>query len=156
MHTLRNRVTMNCQIRLAQLSDAQEIAILSKELGYPATTAEISDRLELLLPNPMHLVLVAEATDNSSLLGWLASERRITLESGVRFEIVGLVVSERARRQGIGRALLEASERWVVGHSGSNVNVRSNILRPESHGFYESLGYVRKKTQHAYYKNLAV
>jgi len=155
MHT-QDRVAMNYQIRPAQLSDAPEIASLSKEWGYPATTIEIGQRLELLLPNPMHLVLVAEAVDGSGLMGWLASEQRITLESGSRFEIVGLIVGERARRRGIGRALLGAAEQWVIRQSGNSVNVRSNILRPESHGFYESLGYVRKKTQHAYCKNLAV
>jgi hypothetical protein len=32
--------------------------------------------------------------------------------------------------------------------------VRSNVARAESHPFYERLGYVRTKTQHAYRKRL--
>ena len=33
--------------------------------------------------------------------------------------------------------------------------VRSNVTRPESHPFYERLGYERIKTQHSYRKTLA-
>jgi hypothetical protein len=34
------------------------------------------------------------------------------------------------------------------------VSLRSNIVRPESHAFYEKIGYARFKTQHAYRKRL--
>ena len=34
------------------------------------------------------------------------------------------------------------------------IAVRSNVARTESHPFYERLGYVRTKTQHAYRKHL--
>jgi hypothetical protein len=34
------------------------------------------------------------------------------------------------------------------------MTVRSNVVRAESHPFYERLGYVRSKTQHAYRKHL--
>jgi hypothetical protein len=33
--------------------------------------------------------------------------------------------------------------------------VRSNVDRADSHPFYERLGYVRAKTQHAYRKRLS-
>jgi hypothetical protein len=32
--------------------------------------------------------------------------------------------------------------------------VRSNVVRAESHQFYERLGYARVKTQHAYRKRI--
>ena len=35
-----------------------------------------------------------------------------------------------------------------------NVSVRSNVVRLESHPFYERAGYVRVKTQHAYWKRI--
>jgi hypothetical protein len=35
-----------------------------------------------------------------------------------------------------------------------SISVRSNVARLESHPFYERLGYVRTKTQHAYAKQL--
>jgi hypothetical protein len=42
----------------------------------------------------------------------------------------------------------------VLDQSGNGIVVRSNVLRPESHGFYESLGYIRTKSQHVYSKCL--
>ncbi|WP_243286980.1 GNAT family N-acetyltransferase [Geothrix terrae] len=146
---------MSHRIRSANLSDASEIARLSDALGYPAGREEIVRRLALLLPNPSHLVLVAEPLEGHGLLGWLAAERRITLESGIKFEIVGLVVDGTVRRSGIGKALVRAAEAWVLDQSGASLGVRSNVLRPESHGFYESLGYLRKKSQHVYHKSLS-
>ena len=35
------------------------------------------------------------------------------------------------------------------------MTVRSNVVRHESHPFYERVGYERTKTQHAYRKRLA-
>jgi len=36
----------------------------------------------------------------------------------------------------------------------NNIVVRSNVVRPESHPFYEKIGYERKKTQHVYARSL--
>jgi hypothetical protein len=36
----------------------------------------------------------------------------------------------------------------------TEISVGSNVVRPESHPFYEHLGYQRAKTQHAYRKRL--
>jgi GNAT superfamily N-acetyltransferase len=140
------------RLRNARLDDAAEIARLADELGYPATTQDIAARLTVLLPQSSHHVGVAQGDDG--LLGWIAAERRLTLESGERIEIVGLVVSTVARRSGIGQALVVDAERWAVVQGFDSIVVRSNVARAESHPFYERLGYVRRKTQHAYSKPL--
>jgi GNAT superfamily N-acetyltransferase len=61
-----------------------------------------------------------------------------------------------ARRSGAGRALVAAIERWAASRGVAQVSVRSNVVRVESHPFYERLGYTRVKTQHSYRKNLEV
>jgi GNAT superfamily N-acetyltransferase len=141
------------QIRAAQSADAADIAALSVELGYPATAQEISSRLSALLARADHFVEVAVSPD-SALVGWVAAERRLLLESGERAELVGLVVAAAARRTGIGAALVAAAERWAARQGLRSIYVRSNVVRAESHPFYESLGYTRKKTQHTYEKRL--
>lgn len=141
------------RIRPAVPSDAAEIARLATELGYPSSVEEISSRLARLLLSPAHFVAVAEA-DAMSLAGWVVTERRLLLESTERAEIVGLVVSANARRTGIGRTLVDAAESWASAQRLSVISVRSNIARVASHPFYESLGYGRSKTQHAYTKRL--
>lgn len=141
-------------LRNARVDDAAEIARLAGDLGYPSTAMEIAARLALLLPQAHHHVMVAEG--DGAPLGWIAVERRLTLESGERIEIVGLVVGTVTKRGGIGRALVTDAERWALGQGFDSITVRSNVVRTESHPFYERLGYVRRKTQHAYSKSLGV
>jgi GNAT superfamily N-acetyltransferase len=139
-------------LREARLEDATEIARLSGELGYPATAAEIATRLTALLDDPAHRVSVVEMA--GVLLGWIAVECRMTLESGERAEIVGLVVGEEARRQGVGRILIDDAETWARALGFATLVVRSNVLRDASHAFYRSQGYAHRKTQHVYAKAL--
>jgi GNAT superfamily N-acetyltransferase len=142
-------------IRPVRLEDAAEIAELSGQLGYPVSASEMSDRLSQALGDPNYVISVAEATDGS-LLGWIGAEYRFLLELGEEVEIVGLVVRQEARRLGVGKALLAAAEEWAQGRGLHSVRVRSNVLRPESHPFYERMGYTRVKTQHCYRKPLGV
>jgi GNAT superfamily N-acetyltransferase len=138
--------------RKACLDDAPEMARLATELGYPVSAQDIRDRLEALLPHPDHHLSVVEQGD--ALFGWIAAEHRRTLESGERIEIVGLIVDARSRGQGVGRLLVTDAERWARESGFASISVRSNIARDASHPFYESLGYVRRKTQHVYVKPL--
>jgi len=140
-------------IRPALVDDAADIARLATELGYPTTTEQANSRLTLLLPRDSYFVAVADVS--SQLVGWVAAERRLLLESGERVEIVGLIVSAAARRSGIGAALVEAAEDWARAQGMQVLSVRSNVARVEAHPFYEHLGYVRSKTQHAYTKQLS-
>jgi GNAT superfamily N-acetyltransferase len=69
-------------------------------------------------------------------------------------EIFGLVVAQGRRASGVGRRLVEAVEQWARGRGLTDISVRSNVVRPESHSFYERIGYPRLKTQHVYRKRL--
>lgn len=140
-------------IRPARLEDAAEIATLSTELGYPTSEGEMKRRMEKLLQSNSYFLAVAE--NESRVIAWVAAEKRLLLESGERAEIVGLIVTTSARRSGTGLALVKAAEAWAVEQGMPSISVRSNVARVESHPFYERLGYVRTKTQHAYAKQLA-
>lgn len=142
-------------IRLARLSDATEIAELSGQLGYPASTAEISNRLSRLLVDPDYFVAVAEGS-GGSLLGWIGAEFSLLLEIGEEIEIMGLVVRQGVRRLGIGKKLLGAAEEWARQRGQPFIRVRSNAARQESHPFYERMGYARVKTQHCYRKKVGI
>jgi len=135
-------------IRKAISTDASCIARLSGELGYPASEQEIRGRLIELSLLPTHIALVAESDGVG--VGWATGEIRISLETGRRAEITGLVVDPGARRGGIGRKLVAGLESWAQEHECGVITVRSNVVRPESHPFYEQLGYLRAKTQHSY------
>jgi GNAT superfamily N-acetyltransferase len=140
-------------IRDATLDDAPEITRLSAQLGYPAEIAVFLERLRRLLPLPTHAVLVCEH-EGGGLHGFVGLEHRLMIESGERVEIVGLVVDAQARRGGLGRALIAAAEAWTRARGLDALFLRSNVLRPEAHPFYEGLGFLRTKTQHAYLKRV--
>jgi GNAT superfamily N-acetyltransferase len=143
------------KIRKARRSDAERIAQLSGELGYPATAGQIVTRLRQLKPASKHAVFVAECSDATvGLVGWLHVSISHLLESDIRAEVNGLIVAEEQRSAGAGAKLLEAAEEWARRHGCRGMNVRSNVIRERAHGFYERNGYEHYKTQRAFRKPL--
>lgn len=139
-------------LRSAEPADVREIARLCGELGYPTAVDDMRSRLDRLLEEPDHHVVVAEGSQG--VLGWIHVEHRRTVESPARAEVVGLVVDPAVRRSGLGARLVSAAEQWAKRHGLTEITVRSNVLRTLSHPFYEKVGYSRVKTQHAYIKAL--
>lgn len=145
-------MTDGVRVRNARIDDAATIAALSTALGYPADAAAMRERLERLLTHEDAIVFVAES--GGAAIGWLHAAERDLLESGPRCEILGLVVDSSHRRHGAGRLLVDAAEHWATARGLPHIAVRSNVVRTDSHPFYERLGYERVKTQHAYRKAL--
>jgi len=143
---------MTLVVRRATTDDAPHVAVLSRVLGYPVDPRVMSERLSHLVARDADAVFVA--VDGDRIVGWIHGAERELLEVGRLCEILGLVVDQSARRVGAGRALVDAVEQWAASRGVSQVAVRSNIVRLESHPFYERLGYTRVKTQHSYRKAL--
>jgi GNAT superfamily N-acetyltransferase len=142
------------RIRKARRSDAERIAQLCGELGYPATPAQIVTRLRQLKPASKHGVFVAESIDVAiGMVGWVHVSVSHLLESDVRAEVNGLIVAAGQRGAGAGAKLLEAAEEWARRHGCRGMNVRSNVIRERAHGFYERSGYEHYKTQKAFRKS---
>jgi GNAT superfamily N-acetyltransferase len=143
------------KIRRARRGDAERIAQLCGELGYPATAAQVATRLRQLTPVSKHAVFVAESSDAATgLIGWVHVSVAHLLESDTRSEVNGLIVAEGQRSAGAGAQLLEAAEEWARRHGCRGMNVRSNVIRERAHGFYERNGYEHYKTQKAFRKAL--
>jgi GNAT superfamily N-acetyltransferase len=139
-------------VRAALPSDAAEIAALTIELGYAGDEAAIRERLARILDRRDQKILVAVL--EQTIAGWIQAHASDVLESGVRIEIVGLIVGGRFRRRGVGRALVEQIESWAAELGVETIVVRSNTQRLESHRFYPALGYVAAKQQAVYRKRL--
>lgn len=150
----RSRQRPNVRIRTAHLDDAQQIAELSGQLGYPVAGGDMRSRLETVAEDEDHLVLVAESQD-AQIIGWLHATVTRPLVDEPASHLAGLVVDRRFRRNGVGRALMHQAEAWTLARGLKWVSLRSNVIRADAHGFYERLGYERLKTQHMYRKRLA-
>jgi len=140
-------------IRRAQISDAPRLAALSGDLGYPVGMQLVSARVEQLLGRDAEILLVAQS-DDGDVVGWVHGSERLLLESGRQCELAGLIVHADVRGRGVGRMLVAAVEAWASARGLEQISVRSNVTRADSHPFYERIGYVRVKTQHAYRKSL--
>jgi GNAT superfamily N-acetyltransferase len=122
------------------LATYQPIAALITQLGYPATSSEISDRLAYWLPDPMSVILVAEA--DGRVVGSLSLHAIPYLERTGRWaRIESLVVDESARGTGAGRALIAAAEQTARHWNCLTVEVTSLRSRTDAHAFYRKVGY---------------
>jgi GNAT superfamily N-acetyltransferase len=88
--------------------------------------------------------------DGGELLGLLHAQHMDRIISDPYAEILHLVVSQRARRGGVGRALVAQAQAWARQRGLGRLRVRSNVVRDEAHDFYLALGFERLKTQHVY------
>jgi GNAT superfamily N-acetyltransferase len=139
------------KIRRAKNGDAARIAELAGQLGYPATPAQIAQRLRKIKPPFQHAVLVAESHDRN-VVGWLHVSVSPLLEVQLRSEVNALIVENEERSRGTGAILLRAAEAWARRRGCKSMSVRSNIIRERAHEFYLRHGYEHYKTQKAFRK----
>jgi GNAT superfamily N-acetyltransferase len=139
------------KIRHATKRDAERIAELCGQLGYPATATQISQRLRRIKPASQHAVLVAESPEDK-VVGWLHVSVEPLLEVELRAEVNGLVVAADERSRGAGALLLRSAEEWARRQGCKNMSVRSNVVRERAHQFYLRNGYEHYKTQKAFGK----
>jgi GNAT superfamily N-acetyltransferase len=133
-------------VRLASQQDAERLAALGDQLGYPYTWAEMQQRLDEILRDERHAVFVAQLPDGL-VVGWVHVSIRPMLLSERHIEVEGLIVDVNYRRCGIGRRLMQQVERWAEEQGCRWVYLCSNVVRQEAHLFYHRLGYRYFKTQ---------
>jgi GNAT superfamily N-acetyltransferase len=140
-------------IREALPSDAAAVAALSAELGYPVPVGEMEKRLRYLIEVPDHAVLVA-CIPEATIIGWVDVGMEFHVQWGHFAEIGGLVVTEKARSAGVGKALVHAAEQWAAFGGAKRMRVLSNAIREGAHRFYLREGYEKIKTSAVFEKEL--
>ena len=134
------RVDTAVKIREAELADAPGISTLLAELGYPADESETVKRLTRLAGRDTDTVLVA--TREGKVIGVVGVHTMPLLhKAGNAGRITALAVTESAREQGVGAALVQAAEQYAWSHDCVQVEVTSGDHRPGAHQFYEQIGY---------------
>jgi len=151
-------------IRPATINDAEALARLSVQLGYPTSREQVASRLSAIVGKPEHSIFVAEADSESGgtpqaglhVVGWIHGFVQRIVESDPTVQLGGLVVDEASRGRGAGRLLLEHIERWARGAGCATVTVRTNVIREQAHQFYQSMGYDAVKLQRVFRKQIAI
>jgi len=137
-------------IRPAEPEDAERVAELSRQLGYPATAAVMRARLASVAADPAQSILVA-GRPAAAFIHLRVVE---SLTSPRETEIEALVVDEAARSRGLGKRLIAATIEFARQRGCAAVRVRSQVKRERAHAFYEREGFARVKTQHVFTRSL--
>ncbi len=130
--------------------DVKDLNVLMGQLGYKHSETSLSENVAAVRKTGGE-IFVVEISGKVS--GCVCAILDVRLASGVKGEIVSLVVLESKRGCGLGRGLVSTAEAWLK-ERVKDVRIRANINRLEAHEFYKSLGYSLSKTQRVFSKNV--
>jgi len=126
-------------IRPAAPDDAERIAALFTDEGYPSGPSDIVERLARF-DSPYSRVLVAD--HDGEVLGFVAVHALPRFEHSDRFlRVMALVVDAAVRERGVGRELMEAAEGVGREVGAAFVEVTVGRHRPDAARLYTELGY---------------
>lgn len=120
--------------------DAADLAVLITELGYPATTEDVAERLARLEGAEGVFIRVAEL--DGSVVGLATCHRLLSLHKTEPVVwLTSLVVSSAHRGEGVGHRLVAACEEWAKEQGAERLSLTSAMHREAAHQFYINMGY---------------
>jgi GNAT superfamily N-acetyltransferase len=126
-------------VRPASPADAEAIATLFTDEGYPSGPSDIVERLGRF-DSEYSRVLVAD--HDGEVLGFVAVHALPRFEHSDRIiRVMALVVDAGVRERGIGRLLMEEAENLGREVGAAFSEITAGHHRPEAKRLYEELGY---------------
>jgi GNAT superfamily N-acetyltransferase len=126
-------------LRLATEADADRIAGLFTDEGYPSGPSDIVDRLARFSSEHSRVIV---ADNGGEVLGFVAVHALPRFEHSDRIlRIMALVVDAGVRERGVGRLLMEEAERLGRDLGAAFAEVTAGHHRPDARRLYEDLGY---------------
>ena len=141
---------MNHVCRTYHRKDLEALQGLMSELGYSVSLIGLDRNIRDIYDRDGEIIV---AEKDGAVVGSICVLMDVRLAEGAYAEIVSLIVSETARRKGIGKALIKKAEAWAVNRV-DKIRVRANEVRSSAHAFYQSQGYEEKKTQKIFVKKI--
>jgi GNAT superfamily N-acetyltransferase len=129
---------MDVRIRDARAADADAVAALLEQLGYPTQASAVTPRLE-------RLAIVGDRVVVAELEGEVVGLAHLQVAPALERErpaarIGALVVDAARRGRGVGSALVQALEDEARARGCGVLFVTSAEDRDEAHAFYERVG----------------
>lgn len=131
---------MEISIRDARLSDAQSLAALVGQLGYPTSGEAIVGRLKRLLSSEADRIVVAEVGGEVVGLACLHTSHSVAYDEPAA-KLSAIVVDELHRRRGVGEALVQEMEREAKRRRCCLILLTTATHRDDAHAFYERIGF---------------
>ena len=127
------------RIRRPSAGDTPAMAALLSELGYPAQASDLPDRVRAMEAEGSTVLLAVDEADTPIGLASVARHATIHADAPVAY-ITALVTTAGARGKGVGRALVDAAERWAREQGCVRLSVTSAEHRADAHAFYPKCG----------------
>lgn len=126
-------------IRAAETTDAESIATLFTDEGYPSGPSDIVERLTRFASEHSRVVI---AEHEGAVLGFIALHALPRFEHDDRIlRVLALVVDAGARERGVGHRLMTEAERIAAELGAAFIEVTAGHHRPDARRLYESMGY---------------
>jgi GNAT superfamily N-acetyltransferase len=127
-------------IRDARPDDAQALAGLLAQLGYPTSAGAVGRRLQRLDASEADRVFVAE--ENGAIVGFAVVHVSLAVEyDEPAAKLSAIAVDEAHRRRGIGEALVAAAEEEARARGCCLLFLTTAERRADAHAFYERVGF---------------
>ena len=127
-------------LRNASPADADDVAALLTDLGYPCERVDALDRIATIIDNDRQALVLARR--DGAVCGLIALDFMYYLPLGTTTcRVTALVVTPTAQGLGIGRTLLKEAERRARVGGAARIELTSGAQRTEAHAFYRACGY---------------
>jgi N-acetylglutamate synthase-like GNAT family acetyltransferase len=138
------------EIREAIIDDIKSIQELSLQLGYNYPIKKMKLKLNQILNNPEHIILIA--LKNNQVIGYIHVEIYRVLYADDLLNILGIVVDKSCRNQGVGTTLLKSTEKLSIKLNCRGIRANSGASREKAHLFYKRNGFDNEKDQKRFIK----
>lgn len=131
---------LGTDLRNAVIADADDVARLLNDLGYPCEIDDAAERIDAIAANDRQALVLARR--DGAVCGLVALDYMYYLPLGTTTcRVTALVVTPTAQGLGIGRQLLKEAERRARSGGAARIELTSGAQRTEAHAFYRACGY---------------
>ena len=140
-------------VREIRPTDYTDIYLLNKEFNTKLevfSAERVKKRIQYITENTKDIIFVCEK--GHEVIGYIHGSPYELLFSDSLINILGFVVKEKYRNNGVGSMLIEHLDSWAKNKGFSGIKLLTHPLRITAHRFYEQHGYIHTKDQKNYMK----
>ncbi|TXK84194.1 GNAT family N-acetyltransferase [Paenibacillus sp. N3.4] len=140
-------------IREIKVADYHDIYLLNQIFNPNLqlfSEEKVKEKIEVITNKTKDIILVCE--QNNEVIGYIHGSPYELLFSDSLVNVLGFVVKEKYRNQGVGSMLIENLEHWGENNGFSGIKLLSHPSRINAHRFYEKRGYMFTKDQKNFIK----
>ncbi|MCJ8011841.1 GNAT family N-acetyltransferase [Paenibacillus sp. KQZ6P-2] len=141
------------QLREIKIADYHDIYLLNQDFNPNLsifTEEKVKEKIEIIKNKTKDMIFVCE--QNNEVIGYIHGSPYELLFSDPLVNVLGFVVKQKYRNQGIGSMLIERLEQWGKDNGFSGIKLLSHPSRIQAHRLYERRGYKFTKDQKNFIK----